>query len=115
MSRIQNAVFVLGQRGNHGASLSSSIDDLSHIFLAPILDRLVKGILDRGIIRLHEVILDELDRQRGFPCDQCPPDRAGDKIPTLRDPSTAIFLDLTLLMTATTPVSPAAKACASGG
>jgi hypothetical protein len=47
--------------------LASSINDLSGVFLALILDNLAEGILNRGVVAFHEMAVHELHRERGFP------------------------------------------------
>jgi hypothetical protein len=46
--------------------LARSVYYLSCIFLALVLNGPLEGIFDGGIIRLHKVIFDELDREGGF-------------------------------------------------
>lgn len=48
--------------------LPRGINDLSGIFLALVLDDLAKGILNRRIVALHKMAVDELDSERRFPC-----------------------------------------------
>lgn len=44
--------------------LSRGIDDLRDVILALILDRLAEGVLDRGVVAVDEVTIDELHSER---------------------------------------------------
>ena len=55
-----------GKKGRERTHLTSSINDLSCKVLSLVLDDLAKGILNRGIITLHEMTIDELNREGGF-------------------------------------------------
>lgn len=48
--------------------LAGSINDFCRVFLSPVLDRLAEGVLNGRVVTLHEVAVDELDRQGGFAC-----------------------------------------------
>jgi hypothetical protein len=47
----------------HKPYLASSVDDLGGIVGALVANVLAEGILDRGVVAIYKVILDELDRQ----------------------------------------------------
>lgn len=49
-------------------NLASSIDNFSGKILALILYRFTECILDRWIVAVDEVAIDELNRKRGFTC-----------------------------------------------
>lgn len=49
--------------------LTSCIDDICCEFLALVLDDFAESIFNRGIVALHEMSVDKLDRQGGFACD----------------------------------------------
>lgn len=44
--------------------LSRGIDDLSDVILALILDSLAEGVLDRGVVAVDKVTIDELHSER---------------------------------------------------
>lgn len=48
--------------------LAGGIDDLGSIIYAFVADDFAEGILDRGIIALDEVAVDELHGERRFTC-----------------------------------------------
>ena len=50
------------------AYLAGRIDDLGGIFLVLVTDDLAKRVLDGGIVALHKVTVDKLDRQARFAC-----------------------------------------------
>ena len=52
MFRIQDTVFIL----------ASSVNDFRREILALVSNRLAESVLDRGIITVYEVAVDELDR-----------------------------------------------------
>lgn len=55
---------LLGKISTH---LPSSIDDLSGVVLALVLDDFAEGILDGGVVAFYEMAIHELHRERGFP------------------------------------------------
>lgn len=48
--------------------LASCVDDICCEFLALVLDDFAESIFNRWVIALHEMSVDELDRQGGFAC-----------------------------------------------
>lgn len=46
--------------------LTSSVDNLSGVFLALIFDDFAKRVFDRGVIALYKVAIHELNSERGF-------------------------------------------------
>lgn len=50
--------------------LSSGIDNLRGVVLAPKPDHFTKGVLDGRVVALDKVAVDELDREGGFACCQ---------------------------------------------
>lgn len=46
--------------------LAGGVNDVALVFLAVVFDGLGEGVLDGGEILLVEVVLDELDDERGF-------------------------------------------------
>lgn len=52
------------------AHLSRRIDNVELEILSFVLDRLLKSILNSRVVRIDEMRVDELDRQRGFACSE---------------------------------------------
>jgi hypothetical protein len=52
--------------GKFSTHLPSSIDDLSGVVLALVLDDFAEGILDGGVVAFYEMTVHELHRERGF-------------------------------------------------
>lgn len=50
------------------AHLTSCVDDICFEFLALELDDFAESIFNRGVVALHEMSVDELDRQGRFAC-----------------------------------------------
>lgn len=50
------------------AHLTSCVDDICCVFLALVLDDFGESIFNRGVVALHEMSVNELDRQRRFAC-----------------------------------------------
>jgi hypothetical protein len=46
--------------------LSCGVHNLSGIVLAVVLDNPAEGILDCGVVALHEMLFNEADRERGL-------------------------------------------------
>ena len=84
--------------------LTGGVDDVTVVVDALVVDGLVEDTLDGGIVGLDEVVLDELNDERGLPCKGARRDggrravsgdgRVNGRVysPTERDPRTAIFL-----------------------
>lgn len=47
-----------------GSYLSRSIHNLRCVVLAVVLDNTAEGILDRGVVAFHEMLLDKADSER---------------------------------------------------
>lgn len=76
------------------AYLTRRVDYFSREVLTSVLDHIAEGVLNRRVIALHKVALDELHRQRRFACsNQLPRDRVELRCssPTDRLPTMAIF------------------------
>lgn len=76
------------------AYLTRRVDYFSREVLTSVLDHIAEGVLNRRVIALHKVALDELHRQRRFACsNQLPRDREELRCssPTDRLPTMAIF------------------------
>lgn len=50
------------------AHLTSCVDDICCVFLALVLDNFGESVFNRGVVALHEMSVDELDRQGRFAC-----------------------------------------------
>lgn len=86
--------------------LSRGIHNLRCIVLAVVLDNPAEGILDRGVVAFHEMLLDKADSERGLAYEprkrrksitvreRVPKGRWRDHLPTERLPTIAIFLCL---------------------
>lgn len=48
------------------AHLASGVDDVTLKLDALVIDTLGESALDSGIVRVHEVVIDELNDQGGF-------------------------------------------------
>ena len=48
--------------------LTGGVDDVTVVVDALVVDGLVEDTLDGGIVGLDEVVLDELNDERGLPC-----------------------------------------------
>jgi len=55
-----------GADGEIPTHLPSSIDDLSGVVLALVLDDFAEGILDGGVVAFYEMAVHELHCERGF-------------------------------------------------
>ncbi len=92
--------------GDSKTYLPSGVDDVTVIVDALVVDSLVEDVLDGRVVGLDEVVLDELNNERGLPWERGAPGRRGGAdreqrwsgvqgawdSPTEREPRTAIFL-----------------------
>ena len=73
----------LGREEDGGETyLAGGVDDVTVVVGAVDVDRLREGALDRGVVGLDEVVLDELDHERGLACDRAterPSERVSDR------------------------------------